>query len=154
MLDINFELLVIAMGLFFNAYQLRQAWKMNALNIEILYKDRFDELNQHRQKFHHLYKKKKKEINLKILCKNKKKLYQEIIAWENRYFHYEFDRFVIGHKRKAIPKSLKNAWDCSLKSAMQNPIHKQAWDLEIHKEHFLDKDFYDFVDSSCEMSCD
>ncbi|WP_372364774.1 hypothetical protein [Candidatus Uabimicrobium sp. HlEnr_7] len=147
----NLESLAIASGLFFTAYQLRQGWKTNSLGIELMYKERFDQLNQDRKDFHDLYK---KQTSLKSLKKTDKNLYQEIINWENRYFHYEFDRFIIGHKRKAVPRSLKKAWDCSLQSAMQNKIHKQAWELEIRNEYFLDKDFYNFVDSSSTTICD
>ncbi|WP_372364870.1 hypothetical protein [Candidatus Uabimicrobium sp. HlEnr_7] len=147
----NLELLAVAIGLFFTAYQMRQTWKMNSLKIELVYKQRFDELNQDRQEFHDLHK---KQTSLSSLKREDEELYNKIINWENRYFHYEFDRFIIGHKRRAVPKSLKKAWDCSLQSAMKNPIHKQAWELEIRKEYFLDKDFYNFVDTSSRKICD
>lgn len=62
---INFDSLAIALGLFFTFYQLRQNWRMSALNIEFEFKKRFDGLNEDRKDFQALYKDPK--INLRSI---------------------------------------------------------------------------------------
>ena len=129
-MDINWELSLVATGLFFtamgsliNAAQTHYMRKSLSFEIEQRNRDRYANILKNRSSVQHYYIEKDFYFD-KVETKEDR---QKIIAAEYDYFWFAYDTWKAGHIYKSIPKSVCSEWDYGIQSAMQNPVHRYMW---------------------------
>ncbi len=141
----NIESIFIAIGLLFTAYELHLSKRSEYIKISQDYKERYDHLNESRQEFFRFYL--DRDFDLKKLKKENPALYEKVLLWETRYFWFCYDEWSQWAIRRAIPGYLKRDWEYSIKAAMKNPVHRQAWRERIREMDFCGyRKYNQFID--------
>ena len=142
----DFNLLFILTGLIIGLFELHQNTKSRYIQIQQEAQKQYDNLNEDRRGFYLYYR--KKVFDLKKLKKENPNDYEKIINWEQRFFWFNFYRWLEG-KRKDMPNYLKKDWEHAIRASMKNPVHSQAWEEEIQKTDFLGyNQFNKFIDKA------
>lgn len=139
--------ILIAIGLLFTAYQLHLSRRSEYIRISQEYKERYDRLNEGRQEFFRFYL--DRDFDLKKLKKENFALYEKVLLWETRFYWFCYEEWNHWAVRRSIPDYLKRDWEYSIKAAMKNSVHRQAWLEKIRAMDFCGyKNFNQFIDES------